>query len=230
MKNIFIAIMFLLASSAAFAQSRRAVLKVRLSDHSPLTVTIDNRVYDRHGTAITIGDLPAGSHYLKVYEYKAYRDEPGGAAKLLYSGYVRTRRNTITTCVVNPYKGKVMLRTRPLDEEDEWNDRREPDYRQYDDRNVLSQQDMDDLKSRVNDRITDTDKLKLMKSVLANTTYYTAQVQKMMGWLSFESSKLEFAKWAYTAVMDAKNYWKLESEFSFSSSKDEFNDYIQGKN
>lgn len=229
MKKILVTLILLVAGIAAFAQSKRAVLKVRLSDQSPLTVTVNNRIYDRHGRSITIGDLPAGSHYLKVYEYKEYRNERGGHAKLLYSGYVRTKRNMITTCTIDPYEGAISVKTRPLEQEDEWNDRRDEDYQQ-DNRNTLTPHDIQDLKQRVDDRITDTDKLKLMKSVLGNSNFYTDQVQKMMGWLSFESTKLEFAKWAFAGVVDAKNYWKLESEFSFSSSKDEFNNYIQGKN
>jgi len=96
-------------------------------------------------------------------------------------------------------------------------------------RNMLSSRDMDDLRTRVADRITDTDKEKLMKSVLDGRGYTTDQVRSMMSWLSFESTKLDFAKWAYNSVSDRRNYWKLESEFSFSSSKDEFNDYIKGR-
>jgi len=228
MKNVFFTIIFLLAATAGFAQARRAILKVRLSDQSPLTVTIDNRVYEKHGRSITIGDLPAGSHYVKVYEYRAYRDADGGHAKLLYAGNIRTKRNTVTTCTVDPNTGRVRVRTQPLGEEEEWNDRRDPDQR-YDSRNTLNRRDMEDLKQRADERITDTDKMKLLKSALGNSSYYTDQVQQIMGWLSFESSKLEFAKWAYAGVVDAKNYWKLESEFSFSSSKDEFNEYIQGR-
>jgi hypothetical protein len=96
-------------------------------------------------------------------------------------------------------------------------------------RNMLSSRDLEDLRARVNDRITDTDKEKLMKSVLDNRGCTTDQVRTMMGWMSFESTKLDFAKWAFDRVADRRNYWKLESEFTFSSSKDEFNDYIKGK-
>jgi len=109
-----------------------------------------------------------------------------------------------------------------------YNDDRGNDNGGYN-RNMLSSRDMDDLRARVNDRITDTDKEKLMKSVLDNRSYTTDQVRAMMGWLSFESTKLDFAKWAYDHVSDRRNFWKLESEFSFSSSKDEFNDYIKGR-
>lgn len=226
-KAIFTLIILLAGISQLSAQSKKAVLKVMLQDGSPLTVTVNNRAYDRHGRSITIVDLPAGNHYLKVYEYKPYRNERGGRAKLLYSGYVRTRRNTMTTCNVDPVNGSIRLRTMSL--EDEWNDRRDEEQSEPNNSSRFTQRDIDDLKQRVNDHITDTDRLKLMKSALGNRQYYSADVQQMMRWLSFESTRLEFAKWAFGNVMDSKNYWKLESEFSFSSSKDEFNEFIQGK-
>lgn len=99
----------------------------------------------------------------------------------------------------------------------------------YNNRNMLSNRDIEDLRTRVADRITDTDKEKLMKSVLDNRSCTTDQVRTMMSWLSFESTKLDFAKWAFDKAADSRNYWKLESEFSFSSSKDEFNNYIKGR-
>jgi hypothetical protein len=229
MKRVFFTILLLLAGMAAFAQSKRAILKVRLLDDSPITVTIDNRVYNKHGRTITIGDMPAGNHYLKIYEYRTFRNEHGGSARLLYSGYVRTKKNAITNCVLDPQQGRLRLTTIRIDEEGEWNDRRDPEQ-QTNNRNTLSQNDLESIEKHVSDRITDTEKLKLLKSSLDNSNYYTEQVQKMMRWLSFESTRLDFAKWAYTGVIDAKNYWKLESEFSFSSTKEEFGEYIKGRN
>jgi hypothetical protein len=52
----------------------------------------------------------------------------------------------------------------------------------------------------------------------------------MLSWFSFESTRLEFAKWAYDGTIDRQNYWKLEDEFSFSSSKTELSQHIQGRN
>jgi hypothetical protein len=228
MRNAIFTILILFAGLAdVSAQSRKAILKVMLSDGSPLSVSVNGRMYDKHGKTITIADLPGGTHYVKVYEYKAYRDERGGHARLLYSGNIRTRRNTLTILNVSPETGRARVKTvMPEDEfENPYKDRSD-----YYHENELSQRDMQDLKQRVEDRITDTDKMKLLKSVLANSRYYTDDVKQMMSWMSFESTRLEFAKWAFANVIDSKNYWKLESEFTFSSSKDEFNEYIKGKN
>ncbi len=93
----------------------------------------------------------------------------------------------------------------------------------------FSQRDMDDLAARIKGRITDTDKEQLLKNVLSNRIAYTDQIRLMLSWLSFDSTKLDFAKWAYERAADRKNYWKLEDVFSFSSSKEEFSKYISGR-
>lgn len=95
----------------------------------------------------------------------------------------------------------------------------------YDNRD-FSDRDMDDLRSRVEDRITDSDKEKLMQAAIGDRRVTTAQVRQMVGWLTFESTKLEFAKWAYSRVSDKRDYWKLEDVFTFESSKEEFSKAI----
>jgi hypothetical protein len=93
--------------------------------------------------------------------------------------------------------------------------------------NVLKPADMDALRRKVEDKITDTDKEKLLKGELGNRQVTTEQVRVMLGWLSFESSRLDFAKWAYGRCADPGNYQKLEDVFDFGSSKEEFNRAIQ---
>jgi hypothetical protein len=93
----------------------------------------------------------------------------------------------------------------------------------------FSQQDMSDLHSRVINRITDTDKLKLLQSVLGNRVISTEQAIQIVDWLSFESTKLEFAKWVYGNIIDRNNFWKIDSEFTFENTKTEFNNFLNDK-
>jgi hypothetical protein len=223
------------AFTPAMAQySQRSVLEIRMNDHEPIVVSVDNRYYDRHGRTITIGNLPRGWHDLRVYEYLEYK-KGGGRAKLLYTGRIRIEAGTVTNCVVDRQTGRMRIRT--MDIEDAYLDYDQPDNDRYNDNNdrrdrnsnILNNQDLNDLKARVDDRITDTEKLKLMKSVLEQRTYYSVQVRTMMDWLAFEGSRLDFAKWSYDKVLDKQDYWKLEDMFTFSSSKDEFNEYISSR-
>ena len=231
MSRLVYTLLFVITAFApAMAQySQRSILEILMNDHEPIVVSVDNRYYDRHGRTITIGNLPRGWHDLRVYEYLEYK-KGGGRAKLLYTGRIRIEAGTVTRCIVDRQTGR--MRTRTMDIEDAYLDYDQPDNdNERADRNnsILNNEDLNDLKARVDDRITDTEKLKLMKSVLEQRTYYSVQVRTMMGWLAFEDSRLDFAKWSYDRVLDKQDYWKLEDVFTFSSSKDEFNQYISSR-
>lgn len=226
-------IFVLVAMSSAFAgYHERSVLEIRLSDHSPLVVSVDGRNYNKHGRTVTVGNLPKGWHDLRVYEYLEYK-KGGARAKLLYTGRIRIDAGTVTHCIVDVQTRRMRIKTMDLEDTYlDYDDDRDNDERRDDNSrrgNVFSTQDMDDLKARVDDRITDTDKLTLMKSVLSDRRYYSTQVRTMMDWLSFESSRVDFAKWSYDRALDKQDYWKLEDVFTFSSSKDEFNKHISNR-
>lgn len=236
MSRLVYTLLFIItASIPAMAQySQRSVLEIRMNDHEPIVVSVDGRYYNKHGRTVTIGNLPRGWHDLRVYEYLEYK-KGGARAKLLYTGRIRIDAGTVTHCVVDRQTGR--MRTRTMDIEDAYLDYDQPDNNdRYNDNerherksNALNNEDLNDLKARVEDRITDTERLKLMKSVLEQRTYYSVQVRTMVDWLAFESSKLDFAKWSYERALDKQDYWKLEDVFSFSSSKDEFNQYISSR-
>ena len=50
---------------------------------------------------------------------------------------------------------------------------------------------------------------------------------ELLGLFSFESSKLELAKLAYTKTVNNRKYYKLHDVFWFESSLTELNDYIK---
>lgn len=222
----------------ADAQSKRSVLRFRLSDNSRLAVSIDDRYYDKQGISITIGDLPPGRHYIKIYKYVPYRNG-GGRARELYRGGIRISSGTISSFTYDLNDGKLYANTEFIDDsyryndnDDAYNNNRQDDRRRDNNvfnRNNWSETDMQDLKKRVDERITDGDKIKLMQNVLKNRNYTTDQMATMLRWLSFDDTKVALAKWGYDYVSNKENYWKLESEFTFSSSKEEFNNYISSK-
>lgn len=72
-------------------------------------------------------------------------------------------------------------------------------------------------------------KMTTAKQVGRDRCFTVDQVKGIMGLFSFEDSKLEFAKYAYDRTYDIGNYYKLNDAFTFSSSIDELNSYIQSR-
>ena len=69
-------------------------------------------------------------------------------------------------------------------------------------------------------------RMTLAKQMLGGNNFETSQVREMLQMFSFESNRLELAKYAYRNTSDKKNYYSVYDVFSFSSSKEELSRYI----
>lgn len=85
------------------------------------------------------------------------------------------------------------------------------------------------LKSKVEAKGTDTEKLKLIKETLKRETVTTFQVSYVMDWFLFESTKVEFAKWAYGITTDKDFYNDISAKFNYKSSKEELASFLQNR-
>lgn len=243
MKKLFVLLMSLLVSVSGFSKNHTpSILKVRLADNAPITVAIDSRHYRKAGASLTIGDLPPGRHYLRIYRFYAYRDGDAGKARLIYSANIKVPAGSIVTLVYDMGAHTISLGTEYLDgntgeeayaegnnggfNDDTYKENRKPHTDDIYNNGSLGKSDMNDLESKVEAKPGDLDKAKVLKTTLETRTYNTAQVRSMLGWLNFEDTKLDFAKWAYKNVSDKSNYRDLQSEFSQQESKDQFNAFI----
>lgn len=72
-------------------------------------------------------------------------------------------------------------------------------------------------------------KLTIAKQFIDSTCLLSSQVEQVLTLFSFENSKLEFAKYAYHRTFDLGNYYTVNDAFTFESSIDELNSYINSQ-
>ena len=115
------------------------------------------------------------------------------------------------------------------DDDHRHNDRDHDRYRHHDDIPVIypmSDADFAQAKVTVKNAAFSADMLSTAKGILANNWLTTAQVMDMCTVFSFDDSKLDFAKTAYSKTTDPKNYFKVANVFAFSGDKQELNNFI----
>ncbi len=93
----------------------------------------------------------------------------------------------------------------------------------------MNEADFAAAQQTINSKSFESDKLTIAKQVLGSNCMTSDQIKWVMTTFSFEDSKLEFAKYAYGYVYDPGNFYRVNDAFSFSSSIDELNNYIQGR-
>lgn len=79
-----------------------------------------------------------------------------------------------------------------------------------------------------NEKFDDT-RLTLAEQIVSNNPMTVSQIAQICRQFSFESNRLEFAKYAYPFCIEKHKYYMLNEVFTYDSSKQELNEYLQGK-
>jgi hypothetical protein len=93
----------------------------------------------------------------------------------------------------------------------------------------ISSQEFNERLGAVTRESFDNKRLGKAKQVFEDEILSTNQVITVVKVFSFDDSKLDFAKWAYNRTLDKKNYYKVEDQFSFGSSKSELSNYVRSQ-
>jgi hypothetical protein len=94
---------------------------------------------------------------------------------------------------------------------------------------AMSSGDYSTAKATIEDISFSDTQLATAKNIAESNCLTTDQIAGIMDIFSFEDPKIEFAKYAYDYCVDQNNYYKLASQFSFDASKEELNNYLQGR-
>jgi hypothetical protein len=86
--------------------------------------------------------------------------------------------------------------------------------------------DFNRLKNSIYNLGFESSKMQVVKQALKYNHVTTFQVAELSRMMTFESTKLELAKLAYHKTIDKQNYYIINDTFTFESSIEELNDYI----
>lgn len=90
----------------------------------------------------------------------------------------------------------------------------------------MSSTDLNAAKSSLSNASFDDTKKSTFKQIVSSKCIITSQVKELLGEFSFEDTKLEMAKYAYSYVADPSNYYTINDIFTFDSNKEELSDYV----
>lgn len=100
MKKLFTLLTMLsLITLTSFAQTYGSLFKVRHAEGRRIFMNIDGRDFPNTDRVVSVNNLPAGNHRVRVFVIK------GNRSFLVYNGRVRTRSGYIYRCTVNSFDG-----------------------------------------------------------------------------------------------------------------------------
>jgi hypothetical protein len=92
----------------------------------------------------------------------------------------------------------------------------------------MSPGDFQSAKGSISSKTFEDSKLTIAKQIIQSNCLLSSQVKEIMLLFTFEDSRLDFAKFAYAYTLDLGNYYKVNDAFTFESSIDDLNKYVQG--
>ena len=89
--------------------------------------------------------------------------------------------------------------------------------------------DVNAIRNAIEEESFSDDKIIVAKQALKGKCLSVQNVIYISESFDFEDGKLEFAKFAYNCTYDVDNFYQVNKIFSFSSSKEELNEYISNR-
>lgn len=91
----------------------------------------------------------------------------------------------------------------------------------------MAEPDFIQAKQSIASKTFEDSKLTIARQIVGSNCLLSSQVKEVMLLFTYESTRLEFAKFAFPYTLDQGNYFKVNDAFTYESSIDELNDFLR---
>jgi hypothetical protein len=245
MKKLLFSFMMVSLVATLWAGNRnRSELRISLFDGSAFSITVGNLNITNQSTYHIIGNLAPGKHFVEITKTERVRNRRGRwnvSNVIVFADYITLPRATAVIGEINRRGRFVVIEKLALfgnsgnnDHNNNWgsginngnsgnsgcNNGSSTNYA------VMGHQAFAGLLNTLRNTSFDSNRLEIAKQALTWNWVAAMQVRQLMYLFSFESSKLEIAKFAFNSTIDPENYFIVHDAFTFSSSSRELNRHI----
>jgi hypothetical protein len=232
MKKMFYTLIGILSITCASAVQPGSDLKIRMFDNRAIIVSIDDLNFNNPSPVVFAEGLNPGAHRITVWSIRnnhyGYNHQPrmvySGILDIPYNSIVKTvitRNNILKVISIEP-KFVAPVVYQPFNPYQPCHYNPQPAVVPVS--NTCSQ--FQALKATIASKSFDNTRYQIAAEYIRNNGISTREVGELMNLLTFESNKLDLAKFAYRYTADPQNYFMLYNEFTFDSSIRNLSDYI----
>ncbi|MGV3598307.1 MAG: DUF4476 domain-containing protein [Bacteroidota bacterium] len=251
MKKIYTTLTFILVFTAAFAQWGRgnynhqqnaqvynpvntatAALHLTFPATNNYTITIGAQSLNFYGSQFFLENMSAGLQMVSVRYITTTTN--GSTWQTTYNGAVNFEANTRLFATVDAYGVLRITQREAIGQVPPINFQPAPNVcpnpqPQQPQIMFATQQQADDLVKRLKNIPFDSKKVLTAKNALKSNHFTAQQVKQVLLTFTFDSYKLDVAKYAYDVSHDKSNFFAVGDAFSFSSYADELEKYVASK-
>jgi hypothetical protein len=228
MKKFFTLVFLTLTISISRAADNEGCITVTNLGFYDVQVEIDGKHYDDGNRNITIRHLSAAGHYLKIF--RVDKEE-----KILYADSITIKPQYDIDIVINRFE-KVMIDELSVNDQHY----RKDGYDRYDNRwsyhdsyygegiyPLLSRGAFYTLQDMMQQEISGTGRLKLVKQVIDKNYFTAMQVKELVSQFTSTDRALELAKYAYPKTINKNEFFIVYAAFTRRSAWDELEQFIK---
>ncbi len=213
-----------------------ADLNLHLYNYEPIIVQFDQTSYSNPSETFSINCVAPGRHRLAVWSTPTrFNYGYNSAPVLVYNGFIDLYSASITSSIIthnnslrieNIQAKFVQQITSNSYDTHYWNQNNFcHDHQNFIPR-AISNAQFNQIKYSIGNKNFDSTQLLLARQAVRTNPMNSQQIAELMNVLSFESSRMELAKFAYRYSVDPQNYYLLYDSFSFESSVTELSSFI----
>ena len=218
-------------------------LFVMRADSSVFNLMLDEAVFGSAAKSFNLTNLTPGFHHIKMLKPVTGKPNRAGIvpeAEVLYDGYVNIPESSRVTAVNSERDQLNIVSIVPLIQyilgilgqgqtgNGGWGQGNGNPWGFPMGPQAMAGNDFEMLKSTINGKTFDSDKMNILKMAMMNNHFSASQVTQLVSLFDFESNKVAVAKALYSKVVDKGNYYLVNNAFNFSSSSSELAEYITG--
>lgn len=220
------------AGVAAPRISNSSTVEIRMWDNSEFVILFNNKSYGNR-TNIILNNVVTGRHQVKIYKRVYERQSRQHRMHLILDDVIVVNARQKLSYIVSRDNQLHLMRTQRPVRPQHLEHRPAPitqlpycEETYYSGPAVMSAEDFSILQQMVSNTSFEETRLALIKQAIGSRAVSTQQVLSLMNMMSFESTRLELAKWAYSKTIDRENYFIVNQGFSFSSSTSDLANFI----
>ncbi|THU40903.1 DUF4476 domain-containing protein [Niastella caeni] len=236
-------LLLIVLALTAHAGHNDGILTITNLSRQDVLIEVDGRPYPECNNALILRDLPAGNHLVKVYIDKGRAF--GNRRITIYNKNVYVKPRFYVDIIINRFGRALMDEQQITDngyDNGGWNDNdnngnnnngnnNTPNPWPPRNTNVIPKPIADETFNAFKETIAresfDDSRMAIARPIVDQNYFTSAQAKQLVSMFSFESSKLEIAKYMYGKTIDPKNYFVVYNAFSFSKSKEELAEFIR---
>ncbi len=212
-KLITTSVMLAVASISQALCVNESTLSITSVDGSLITVSVDRAPFSNPTTQVFLGGLMAGNHHINIKSISGNAWYP--VYRTVYSGMVFIPQSSEVMSIVHHAIFQI-ISSRPIIQPPTVYE--QPHYYPYQECQPVDDYRFNEILQSIRSRSFESTRLTMARQFIDNNYLTSRQVAQMMSLMTFESGKLELAKYAYAKTTDKSNYFLVNDKFTFESS------------